>query len=79
MIHHVLILATLALSSFAKETIPLKELFKIVPSFPNTDFCDRDGVTAYWMDTENGNVRHISVKGILKPGETYSKNNLLFA
>ena len=73
MIAQVILLATLATISFAQGDIPLKVLYEIVPGFPHTDFCDRDGVTKYWMDSKGGNVRHISVRAKLKRGESERK------
>lgn len=76
MIAQVILLATLATTSFAQGDIPLKVLYEIVPGFPHTDFCDRDGVTKYWIDSKGGNVRHISIRAKLKREESERKYNI---
>lgn len=73
MIHHLFLLAVLALTAIAEEDIPLKVLYQIVPLYPEVSFCDRTIVSGYWMDTEAGNIRHITYKGKIKPGETARK------
>lgn len=76
MIRHILLLATtLVLSSMAQdpEDIPLKVLYEIAPAFPHTDFCHHYGITNYWIDEEQGNVRHLTLAAKLREGETARK------
>lgn len=70
MIHYLFFLATLALTTLAQEDIPLKVLYQIVPLYPTVSFCEREMVTDFWVDTDAGNVRHITYTGQMKPGET---------
>lgn len=78
MLRQILLIATLALMSLAAaEDIPLKDLYDIAFAFPNVTFCDRISGTKHWVDTECGNVRHITIKGKLKACETARKINSL--
>ncbi len=67
------LLAMLILPTLSEPNIPLKQLFEIVKYYPEVSFCERTLVTSYWMDYEAGNVRHITYKGKVKPGETDRK------